>query len=440
MRKEPTQAPLPYSFDPEFEAGVIKLCCSHPDFWGTCGRHLDPECAGSPAATVLLRACRSIEADLGRGPDAISAVTQRVKRWSCDGKVLLAVYREAIGLLLGAPSLDPETAAAELVPVLKPRARKAAGVQAIAGMREEEGLGDAIEAMQEAESLGAATNRVDEDFNDPTASFNAVYAAQQVDLLPLGIAPLDDALNGGVPRGTLTTLLGASGSGKSMGLVQVAAAGLLQQRSVAFVSLELSRARIYARLLACLSGIAEKSLRSASAEDWARAREHFGRTIGRFYFAEMPPKVTSARDVLSFMRRVEERAGGAVDLLVIDYADRLSGRKPEMRSYETGEDVYENLRLDAEDRSYCCVTASQATRQTKSQGGAKSRCLGLNDFADSMGKPRVCDIAISLNPSGEGPNRMITGWMAKNRGDQAEYSIGPWVPGFEYGRLGPMTI
>ena len=80
------------------------------------------------------------------------------------------------------------------------------------------------------------------------------------DFFPTGFPSIDAALNGGLSRGTLGSIAGSSGAGKSLVLVKIAKENLYRGRNVLIISLELSENLVAERLDSMLTGVPIRSL------------------------------------------------------------------------------------------------------------------------------------------------------------------------------------
>jgi KaiC/GvpD/RAD55 family RecA-like ATPase len=427
----------PYGFDPDFEKVVLYFLASQPRFWSVCGYALDPDCFEHPLAKLIVGATRQIGKELGHGPDSNLLVAQRLRRLAHEGKVTLAEL-EAVGALLdeveefNLPALDSVTA--ELLPILKRRLNG----QAIALAHDAWGkpgadFGVVAAQFEKASRLGKiemiAGTRLG------PAGFDEIEKLQSAQRLPTGILELDIQLNQGLARRQLGVWVGDSGAGKSMALAHVAAEGTRRQLFVGFATLELPEAVQLARLYANLSGIMWNSIMD-SDRDRIEARRRIDAMmpyLGICEVAEFAPHATSVRDLDEWVDQKQQHHGVQMDLLVVDYADKLAA--PQVKDgneYTAMRYVYEGLRRDiAMARDMWVWTASQASRPSKES----AKRVDLHHIADSMHKVRVADVVITINPRDE-QNEFF---VAKNRMGRSRMTIGPIPNDFERARLVPIV-
>jgi hypothetical protein len=431
----------PYPFADEMERALATLLASRPKLYARLGAALDPKGFSVPVAKLALEAIRAIAHDSGRGPDHTVLVIQRLKRWMADGRITQDDINEVVDMFdaaedSGLPS--EEAVISEVAPILQRRAQRDAIESALADYQKRQDPTHAFQLLEKAQRIGEVEETTGVLVG--SASFEAMERLKKVDRLPSGILELDDALAGGFLRGTETVYIAGTGGGKSQALIQNATASALRGFFTGYVTLELPEEIILARLKANMTGLfVDDILADPSRAKGALARITSHPGYGGIVVGEFTPKVTTVGDLRDWVESMEQRHGRRMDVLVVDYADRLgvggSRRKKdrdEENTYASALDVYEELRIWGNDTGRWVFTASQAQRAKD-----KGKKLGVDDVADSMHKVRVTDYAITLNPRDEGATLL---WhIAKNRLGKANANIGPLPVQFECGRIGPIT-
>lgn len=431
----------PYGLAPAFEAQAVTAACAQPRFYGRLGHALDPDCLGAAPAKLALQAAHAIARDLGHGPSTPLHVLQRLRRWVAEGKVTLEQVR-GVGDMFDAAEDDPqqvgeEALVAELAPLLAKRIRAdavRAGISEIARAGDLSGL---VAAEARAAALGVVDTSIGVELGD--ASFAEIQALGSLERLPTGIPELDAELEGGLQRAGLGVVIGGSGDGKSIFMTHVSAYGLLSGCFVACATLELPPALQLARVKAAATGIPTNAIiqspQAANSCRVALAARRAAGTLGRYVVQEFTPEVTTVQDVRAWVASVEERAERAVDLLVVDYADKMVAPRPvragggrDESDYVRGRVVFEGLRTWAVERNLFVWTGSQSRRRD-----ARGRkVLDLDDVADSMHKVRVADLVITLNRDEEEGMRIKVG---KHRTAAGGGIVGPIPTDFTCGRL-----
>jgi len=424
----------PYNLDPTFEAAVLAMCCTRPRFWARVGFAINPKQLGLPLAKPIMEAVRQIATENGRGPKDPLIVIQRLARRVDEGKLTAAEVREVNDLIDAAMDLglpDEELMVGELVPILQRRMQSAAVLQAHDEFARRGDFTRTMDMLEKAKRLGTveriASGRLGMD------SFAAIERAKDSNRLPTGVMELDIRLNGGLARGQLGVWLGDSGGGKSIALISELAESAKLGLFAGFVTLELPEHLQLARLIGNLTGIETEDIVEVPVRrDEAKRRMEIMRPhLGICSLAEMPPHATCTRDIEQWIDQEEEDVGRKMDLLIVDYADKLYEPKVKdaSNSYLEMRFVYEGLRRDiATARNMWVWTASQVGRTD-----GKSKWLDMHNVADSVHKVRVSDLVVTLNAREEGT--FLEFFVAKNRTGASRFRVGPFPTDFARGRL-----
>jgi len=431
----------PYNLDADFERQVVTLVCCRPRFLGRLRSALDPECFNLPASKLAVQACLAVARDLGHGPDSALVVIQRLRRWMGEGKVTQADIQDVADVFDAAEDaglLAEDEVLGELTPLLRRRAEREAVETAVKAFQKRGDLGDAFDQMERARRIGTNDSSVGTIVGPE--SFGQLERLRQVQRLPTGILELDDVLAGGVMRGTESMFLGGPGDGKSMGLMQVACNAARMGFHVGIATLELPEPIQLARCKANLTGFCIDDILDAPDDPQfhkALADVQAVPGFGRIVVKEFSPLATTVEDLRDWVKDAEADWGFPMDVLVVDYADKLtvrSGLRKDDNGYTIGRLVYESLRVFASETSRWVWTASQATR---GEGGKKQKKLDLGDTSDSMHKVRVADLVISLNARDDGTQMVF--YVAKNRLGSSRKTVGPLPVEWERARIAPLN-
>jgi hypothetical protein len=275
------------------------------------------------------------------------------------------------------------------------------------------------------------------------SSFEGIRELRQKCRLGTGIDELDFALGGGLPVGTLGFAVGSSGEGKSMFLNHVACQKVWEGGFVGYATLELAKAFVEARAIANLTGVPTTDIENLDEKAVAHAKERLEVALdvgGVLNVKDFTPMVTQVEDIARWVDECEQERSRHMDLLIVDYADKLGmvSRKGEQRSgYETGRIVSEGLKNLAAAKQHFSWTASQSRRK-ENRGKANATPKDLDDVADSMEKPRIAHIVVTLNGCGN-ENDEILYFVAKNRSGKSRQKVGPIPHDFTLGRMSPIT-
>ena len=423
----------PYNLDPVFERAVVTLACCNPRFYGRIGEELDPELLKTEPAKLALRAARAIYKDVGHGPDAGVIVIQRLRRMMADGKVTLEAIKEVAEMFdeaedSGLPS--PETVVGEMAPILQRRIRDEAVKVAIDSYGKSGDLSKAVLLEGRASRVGQVDTSVGTVLGPE--SWAEVASLKDLERMKTGVVELDSVLDGGLQRGGLGVLVGGSGDGKSMGLSHIGAVNLVEGAFVGYATLELPRAEVLARIKANMTQVPINLLKAGEVAEAKRALAKLGPKLGKLVVQDFTPYATTFDDIKEWVERSEDFAGREMDLLIVDYGDKVGVKKAkdEESGYSQGRVVYEGMRIYAHDRKKFCWTASQGTRQKD-----KRKRLDLNDVADSMHKIRVADLVVTLNVKEEGDLLTILLYVAKHRTGRSRVEVGPFPTAYEFGQM-----
>jgi hypothetical protein len=394
-----------YKLEPGIETALVRRVCEDPGMWAKLGQHLDANALALPGSKEAIDAADKIVRETGRPPRSAREVLQAVAARYAEGKTTLDT-KAAVKRMFDtpAPPSGDDVLVHHVGTILKRRFRKEASRLAVDEITTR-GDGESVMAMYErARAVGVAAPGGTASFFDETALPEWV-TEQQVERATTGVLELDTALRGGLPCGCLGVLMAATGKGKSMGLIHISVANALWGRSVLYLTGELRPSDVKLRIAANLFGASLDALRTDAgvrAELQDQIEDMSGVWGAKFRLAveAFEPKVATPSTMDRAVEAFEDKHGVPVQMLVVDYADKLRPDREQPRGdkgYAAAGDVYEALRLGAERGRRWVWTASQATR---SDGKRKS--LDVDHIADSIEKARVCDLLLAFGPDGTG--------------------------------------
>lgn len=424
----------PYGFDPVFERAVVTLCCTNTRFYGRVGHELDPELFKYEASKFAMRACHAIAKDVGHGPSTGTVVIQRLRRWMDDGKATLEIVKKVCELLddaedAGLPEADQIIA--ELAPVIAQRIRDQAVQSAIESFGRKGDLSKAVQLEERASRIGVVDTSVGTLLG--TDSWQELSELRNLERLKTGVPELDGVLDGGLQRQGLGIVVGGPGDGKSMMLSHIGAVNLLDGLFVGYATLELPRPLVLARTKANLTSMPINALVNEDSKEAQRRLQQLSSGLGKFVVQDFTAYATTIEDIKDWVARCEDTYGKKMDLLIVDYGDKLGVKKQkdEDSGYTSGRIVFEGLRIYSVERKMFVWTASQATRQKD-----KRKRLDLNDVADSMHKVRVADLVVTLNlKEQDGADPEVTFYVAKHRTGKSRVEVGPFPAAYELGQV-----
>jgi KaiC/GvpD/RAD55 family RecA-like ATPase len=222
-------------------------------------------------------------------------------------------------------------------------------------------------------------------------------------------------------------VMGGPGDGKSMFLSHMVGVSAFKGLRCCYATLELPMQEVLARIKANIMGIPINHVSGsgmAAAKQRMTAIEH---GIGATYIKDFTPHATDVPTLLEWVDSLEQRDGEGIQLIVVDYADKLSAKSD--GDYNSARIVYESLRIDAVEKNRWHWTGSQTTRA----GGNDQKKVEIHHVANSMHKVRVADLVVTLNLRDEGESLLYH--IAKNRYGRARYDVGPLPQAWSIGRI-----
>jgi len=200
-----------------------------------------------------------------------------------------------------------------------------------------------------------------------------------------GYEKLDSYLRGGLGRGELGIILGATNSGKSMFLVNLGVNALKGGFRVLYFTLELSSFKTYSRIESRLSGIPIHKL----VENSEVIKQKICDIKDKIFVAEYPTKGTNVHE-LGYVLEHFEIKQKPIDLVLLDYADLFKLRGESLR-LELAE-VFYTLRGIAQKFNCALWTPTQANRP-----GHQSNRIKEEHISECIDKIFAADVVLSIN-------------------------------------------
>ncbi len=144
--------------------------------------------------------------------------------------------------------------------------------------------------------------------------------------VPLGIAPIDRVLNGGLLGGELMVFAAIPSGGKSVSLIDVAISSAEEGRKVHFFTIEMGLVQTAFRGYSRMSGVSTKRFRNAENfteadfESWNLAVKKLRKVQGAGVKITSIPEHASTRYMRAELARLERKEGWKPDLILVDYA------------------------------------------------------------------------------------------------------------------------
>jgi replicative DNA helicase len=204
-----------------------------------------------------------------------------------------------------------------------------------------------------------------------------------------GWTALDKALNGGWERGTLSTFIAPTGAGKSMFLVNAAAAACEAGLNVVYITLEMADFKIGLRFDSYYSGVAINDIPDHASKVETTAKE---KAKGRLIIKEFATKTASVQTIRSYLQRLQATKNFIPDFIAVDYADLLRGARGYADKRFELEGNYEELRAMAQEFGMVVITADQTNRS-----GLDMEVVSIAQIGESYAKATVCDLIMTVS-------------------------------------------
>ena len=196
-------------------------------------------------------------------------------------------------------------------------------------------------------------------------------------------------MDGGLGAGEMGVFVAPAGIGKSMALVNAAAACVKAGFNVNYYTLELSDTYVGGRFDSYFTGIPTQDLKFHREEVEAAVAKLKGNLVIKYY----PTKTATVTTIAAHMDKCVMQ-GSKPDIIFIDYADLLrdAGSNRNARHDQVLGGIYEELRGLAGQYQVPLWTASQANRSAADQ-----EIIEADKIAESYTKVMVADFIVSLS-------------------------------------------
>lgn len=204
------------------------------------------------------------------------------------------------------------------------------------------------------------------------------------ELLPTLYKQLDKALNGGVLANgkSLYVFMAQAGLGKSLFLSNLAVNFLIQGKTVAVISLEMSELIYGKRIDAHISGYDINHLpehRDGVVEKIKDFKQMYNSTL---FIKEYPPNTINCHTVEAYLNKLQNSIDKKIDVIIIDYINLLQPNTEvkDAGMYERIGDVSRDMRALSYEFTAPVISATQINRD-----GYDTSDISMNNVSESMG-------------------------------------------------------
>lgn len=205
-----------------------------------------------------------------------------------------------------------------------------------------------------------------------------------------GFPWLDKMLGGGFLESgrAVYNFVGATNSGKSIFLGNLAANILEQNRCVVIISLEMSEMVYAKRISAKMSGISGHELKDRISDLKSFASNYRSYNPGaKLIIKEFPPNSITVNHIRSYLKRLERKKNLKIDCIVLDYLTLLKPSESKNSMFSDGKTTAEDIRALSYPQNFGCpiITAGQTNRQGYDENPT------IATTGESMGIPQTMD-------------------------------------------------
>ena len=214
--------------------------------------------------------------------------------------------------------------------------------------------------------------------------------------IPFDLDMLNKITKGGLSKKTLNVVLAGTGVGKSLFMCHCAAANLLNNKNVLYITMEMAEERIAERVDANLLNLSMDELKVVDKPTFdSRLDKVRKKSQGKLTIKEYPTAGAHAGHFRALLEELKLKQEFQPDIIYIDYLNICSSQRlrygANVNSYTYVKTIAEELRGLAVEYNVPIVSATQTTRS-----GFTNSDPGLEDTSESFGLPATVDLMLAL--------------------------------------------
>ncbi len=214
--------------------------------------------------------------------------------------------------------------------------------------------------------------------------------------VPFDLDYFNRITDGGTPSKTLNIIMAGTGCGKSLFLCHHAAACLMQNLNVLYITLEMAEERIAERIDANLLDIPVQELKTMPRNTYVKKMQKLKSSCnGRLIIKEYPTGGANANHFRILLKELKTKKKFTPDIIFVDYLNICSSARikntANTNSYHYIKSIAEELRGLAVEFDVPLFSATQVNRT-----GFSSSDIGLEDTSESFGLPATADFFVAL--------------------------------------------
>lgn len=214
--------------------------------------------------------------------------------------------------------------------------------------------------------------------------------------IPFDLEMFNVITKGGISPKTLNIIMAGTGVGKSLFMCHHAAACLMQNKNVLYITLEMAEERIAERVDANIMDITMDELQDLSIDLYEKRFQSSTRGVsGKLIVKEYPTSYANVNHFRILLDELRLKKQFIPDIIFVDYINICSSARfkhgNNISSYGYIKAIAEELRGLAMERDVPIVSATQVNRS-----GFSSTDVDLTDTSESFGLPHTADLMLAL--------------------------------------------
>ena len=402
-----------YPYGTEFQLGVVALYCQDPGFRRQYNDVVSPDYFDDDALIHIIRTAKkingkgrlvtkpAIEADFVDAKNAGDFQAPRNKRFEKQFKETLnEAFAEDLEALEHIPDLVVSFARSQSV---------ADACHKIVGLLDKGGNIDGVKSIMDKALQVGASRDLGHSFLESACDVGMLKKGlmhEQTNKIPTGIKTLDDNMRGGFSVGELGMIIGPTGRGKSIVLVNLAAEALKHGKNVVYVSFELFEHEVLLRFFQNLTGCTDDEVLEEENDFRVGINTMLKQMKNHLQIKYFPPGTLSSVQLRAYLSRLQSTEGWSPDLLILDDADSMRVPRPgqgdsaSAATYQALGVLYSEIIALLVDFSCAAWVACQATRSA-----FDAEVVDLSHTADSFKKAHKANMAIAVCQTNEESER-----------------------------------
>jgi replicative DNA helicase len=251
------------------------------------------------------------------------------------------------------------------------------------GLIQNSSFDDVSKVISDAIKLGS-NNDVGYDY---LLDFERRYEQRARNPITTGWDLLDGIMKGGHGKGELGVVVAPTGAGKSMALVHLGAAALLNGFNVVHYTLELQDTVVAQRYDSCITGVQLMEL--ANCKEFVL--DEVKKVKGKLVVKEYPTRSATIATIKTHLEKLR-RNNFRIDMIIVDYGDLIKPTNIRDAKRTELEEIYEDLRGIAQTFGSSLWTASQTNR-----GGLNAEVVTMESISEAFNKCFPADFILSIS-------------------------------------------